>query len=222
MTKQIVQKDFDFGWKSRVNLAIAELAFKYNRGDVLDVGCGTCQLFNYLKKRGWRGKYVGVDIKKYEGYEYPKSVDIIIGDAFKVKFPKTDTCILYNILEHVDDPVRLLSKSLKASKNVLMNVPKRNVEMWDYGVVEYHQLDKSHKHCGFTKRELILMVKEAGGKIVRYMELGKIDATMGTSLWKSRLPKFFVRGLAKVFTSRVFYQEMWCEVERVDLNEAAV
>jgi len=214
MTKRIVKTEFDFGWKSGVNIAISELALKYNRGDILDVGCGTCQLFSYLKNGGWRGKYIGIDVNKYEGYVYPKSVDLIIGDAFRLKFPETDTCVLYNVLEHVDDPVRLLSKSLKASKNVLINVPKRNEEMWKLGVVEFHQLDKSHKHCGFTKEEIIKLVKAAGGRINRYREFGETRATIGRPLWRSKIPKLLTYLLGKVFKSKVFYQEIWCEVER--------
>lgn len=62
-------------------------------------------------------------------------------------------------------------------------MPKRNEELWRYGIVEYHQLDKTHKHCGFSKEELYRLVELAGGKIRTYKELGKIDATIGIRLW---------------------------------------
>jgi len=91
-------------------------------GGILDVGCGTCQLFKYLRGKGWKGDYTGVDVEKYKGYKYPEGIKLIIGDALEIKFPQVDTCILYNILEHVDSPVALLSKSLKVSKNALVNV----------------------------------------------------------------------------------------------------
>jgi SAM-dependent methyltransferase len=33
-------------------------------GSVLDVGCGTGDLYLYLQNKGWRGKYVGIDISE--------------------------------------------------------------------------------------------------------------------------------------------------------------
>lgn len=41
---KIVKTDFDFGWQKGINPIIAELSLKYNHGDILDIGCGICQL----------------------------------------------------------------------------------------------------------------------------------------------------------------------------------
>ena len=215
MSSEMVKKDFDFGWKTRPNKDIAELALRYNRGDILDVGCGTCQLAIYLRKRGWKGKYVGIDTEKYADYSYPRDVSLIIGDASSVALPQTGTCVLYSVLEHVNDPIKIVSKCLKVSKkNVLINVPKRNEELWKWGVVEYHQLDKSHKHCGFTKDEMVEIIKKAGGKIVTQKEIGLIDVSVCASLWKNKIPRNIVKVLRKIFPSKRYYQEMWFEVER--------
>jgi len=168
-----------------------------------------------LKEEGWKGKYYGIDIQKYEGYEYPKGAELIIGAALKVEFPKVDTVLLYNILEHVDDPLSLLRKAISAAReNVLINVPKRNEEMWRYGVVEYHQLDKTHKHCGFSKEEVYKLVDLTGGEIKTYKEIGKTDATIGIGLWNNIIPKGIVYLLSKIFSSKTFYQEIWCEIIR--------
>jgi SAM-dependent methyltransferase len=213
MHDKIVKKDFDFGWKTWIEPHMAELALRCNRGDLLDIGCGTCKLFEYLRSRGWKGKYYGIDIKKYEGYRYPKGVELIIEDALEVEFPRVDTVLLYNILENVDNPIILLRKAIRAArKNVLINVPKRNEEMWRYGVVEYHQLDKTHKHCGFSKEEVYKLVGLAGGKIKTYEELGKTNATIGIGLWNNIIPKRIVYLLGKIFSSKTFLQEIWCEV----------
>ena len=206
--------DFDFGWKKWQSIpSYVELVFWYQRGDVLDVGCGPCQLNKFLKSKGWRGKYYGIDIKKYKSCQNSKEVKFIVGDALNLEFPKTDTIVLYNILEHVEDPVKLLAKAVSATKNnVLINVPKRNEEMWSYGIVEYHQLDKSHKHCGFSKKEVYNLVNLAGGKIVTYKELGKIDATISLPLWNNIIPKAVIYLLDKLFSSKTFYSSIWCEI----------
>lgn len=210
---KVVKSDFDFGWKEwKKPPAYAELAFQYQKGDILDVGCGTCQLYSFLRKKGWKGKYYGIDAKKYN-YDYSKGIELIIGDALEVEFPEVDTVILYNILEHIDDPVKLLKKALNSAReNVLVNVPKRNEELWKLGIAEYHQLDKTHKHCGFSRDEVYKLVELAGGKICTYKELGRTDARVLLGFWDSIIPKGIVYALTKIFPSKVFYQEIWCEV----------
>lgn len=214
MTDNLVKKEFDFGWKKwTVAPEFANLALQYQKGDVLDVGCATCQLYQFLREEGWDENYYGIDFQKFENYEYPEGVKLIIGDALELEFPEVDTVILYNILEHVTDPVKLLKKALKASrKNVLIYVPKRNEEMWMNGLIEFHQLDKSHQHCGFSKDELYNVVSFSGGKISNYKDMVLVDATIGSNLWNNRIPRFIVGKLIKIFSSKQFYQEMWSEV----------
>ncbi|AUB56463.1 methylase UbiE [Methanobacterium sp. MZ-A1] len=210
----LVKTEFDFGWKKwTVVPEFAELALQYQKGDILDVGCATCQLYQFLREKGWQNNYYGMDCQKFEHYEYPKGVNLIIGDALKLEFPEVDTVILYNILEHVSDPVTLLKKSLEvARKNVLIYVPKRNEEMWRNGIIEFHQLDKSHQHCGFSKEDLNEIVSLSHGKIASYKDMVLVDATIGSNLWNNRIPRFIVGKLIKIFSSKKFYQEIWCEV----------
>lgn len=75
-----------------------------------------------MRSKDWKKRYYGIDVQKYEGYEYPKSAELIIGDALKVEFPEVDTVVLYNILEYVDDPIILLIKAINSTRG--------NVEMW--------------------------------------------------------------------------------------------
>lgn len=225
-----VKTDFDFGWKawskkhSDIDLALqhpdAALALQYQRGNILDVACGTCELYRFLRARGWNGEYYGIDVQRYEGYEYPKDVKLIIGDAFDVEFPPADTVVLYSILEHVDDPQRLLSKSLEhCQHNVLINAPKRNEELWTtYGMLEYHQLDKTHKHCGFSTEELKALINASGGTITAYKEWGTVDTLAGIRLWNSFIPKAIIWLLARIFSSKTFYGEMWCDVTPATRN----
>lgn len=209
-----IKSNFDFGWKKWSNVPIyAKLALKYQKGDILDIGCATCKMYDFLKGNGWKGKYYGIDIKKYD-YKYPDNVNLIIGNALDLKFPDVDTITLYNILEHVEDPVILLKKTLKnCRKNVLIHAPQRNEELWKNGTVEYHQLDKTHKHCGFTKEDIYNIVTLAGGKIKAYKDIGEINATVGVNLWNSTIPQLIIMHLFKrIFSSKIYYQEMWIEV----------
>ncbi len=63
---EIVKKEFNFGWKTSGYADAAYLlALEYQKGDILDVGCGTCQFYNFLSQKGWTGGYVGIDLKQY-------------------------------------------------------------------------------------------------------------------------------------------------------------
>ena len=119
-------------------------------------------------------------------------------ELVKTDFPATDTVVMYDLLEHVDDPVILLSKAFKAARhNVLVNVPLRNEDMWKHGVVEFHQIDRTHKHSGFSKEEFLRIVEQSSGQVKDCLETGKADATIGVNLWESRLAK-------KLFRSKEF------------------
>lgn len=211
---ELIKTEFNFGWKKWDLLPhYAEPTLKNQKGDILDIGCATCELYKFLKSRGWEGNYYGIDIKKFEDYEYPEGVNLIIGDPLEIDLPEVDTIILYNILEHVDYPLELLKKSVETSKeNVLVNVPKRNEELWGYNIVEFHQLDKTHKHCGFSKEELFKLSELAGGKVVNYLEFGEFSVVSGVNLWKNILPKLSIYLLNKIFSSKKYYQEIWFEL----------
>lgn len=208
-----VKTEFDFGsekWKAAPKYA--ELALKYQKGTILDIGCNTGELYRYLRSKGWNKKYYGMDIRKYDDFGHSKDINLIIGDALKVKFPKAETVILYNILEHVDKPLTLLRKALKSAKqNVLITIPKRNEKLWEYGVVESHQLDKTHKHCGFIKNEINELVEKSKGRIESYKEI------MGISIiplkffrWKTIL---IAPSLNIPFTRKIYYA-LWCEITK--------
>lgn len=42
--------------------ALAEFALRMPESSVLDVGCGFCDLYDFLVKGGWQGRYTGIDI----------------------------------------------------------------------------------------------------------------------------------------------------------------
>jgi SAM-dependent methyltransferase len=41
---------------------LAETALRLPESSVLDVGCGFCDLYDFLGQHGWRGRYTGIDI----------------------------------------------------------------------------------------------------------------------------------------------------------------
>lgn len=211
---KVVKDRLDFPWKSQIHPDLGRLVMERCRNSVVDVGCGTCQVYRHLRDNGWKGDYVGIDSVAYDAQAYPEGAKVLVGDAFTMELPASDTFILHDVLEHVDDPVALLARCLRKAKNVLVAVPKRNEDLWQYGVVEYHQLDRTHKHWGFTEQEVRLLVDRSGGRIVSYQELVKTELVALARAFVEH-PWFIraLRNLLRVFPSKSYAQEIWCEVE---------
>lgn len=203
----------DLPWHTGVNPLLGDLAVQHSGRRIVDVGCGTCQFYRYLCENGWRGEYVGVDVVQYESHLYPKDVKLIHGDALALSLPEADTYLLHDVLEHVDDPESLLRKCITNGKNVLVAVPKRNEELWKHGIVEFHQLDRTHKHTGYTRQELDRLVAAAGGRVTTYQELVRTDLLSVLGAFNSSyLLRRIVEKLIVVFPTKAYYQELWCEL----------
>lgn len=213
MADLVAKTDIQFPWKGTIHADLGRLALAHNRGDVVDVGCGTCQVYHHLVKNGWRGKYVGIDAVAYDGVSYPPEVQMLFGDALTMELPSANTFVLYDVLEHVSDPIALLAKCVQAADNVLVAVPKRNEDLWSHGVVEYHQLDKTHQHWGFNSYELRRLVNCSGGQIARSEELVKTDllSVLG-AFTKNDVFHRFVQLLMNLYPTQSYAQELWCEV----------
>jgi SAM-dependent methyltransferase len=209
----VVKTSLDFPWKSQIHPDLGRLAVEHCKANVVDVGCGTCQMYRHLRANGWNGQYTGIDVVAYQASSYPEGAKVVVGDALTMDLPAGDTFILHDVLEHVDDPVSLLGRCLRSAKNALIAVPKRNEDLWKSSLVEYHHLDKTHKHWGFTEEEARRLVERAGGRIAHYHELAITDLVAAARAfvqqdWFLRVIQNFVR----VFPTKSYAQEIWCEV----------
>ncbi len=83
----VAKADMQFPWKGEINAELGKLVVEHNRGNIVDVGCGTCQVYHHLLRHGWKGEYVGVDEVAYQGITYPEAIKIILGDALRIELP---------------------------------------------------------------------------------------------------------------------------------------
>ncbi len=96
-----------------------KLIEKYStKGKILDLGCATGVFLDIAKKRGWDS--YGIDISKYAS-DYAKKnfkLNVNQGELKKTKFPNEDFDVItmWDFIEHVSDPKKILEKSYRILK----------------------------------------------------------------------------------------------------------
>lgn len=151
-------KDFYLEVKpqSVVSPRLMGFAKKHAGQRILDLGCGTGGYAQALNQAGYR--CTGIDVNDaylavaaslgVEVYPYTSPLPFADG-AF-------ETTLLFEVLEHVDDPAALLAEAKRVSrKNVLVTVPAcdHTGELMGAGVIYEHFLEKDHINF-FTQRSL--------------------------------------------------------------------
>ena len=157
----------------------AQIVSKYAGDSVLDVGCNAGELAGYLASTG--RKVVGIDISRNlitrAKSRYP-SVKFLVASGENLPFDDNqfDTCVCWNVLEHMQDDKRALQELWRvARKNVILCLPKKD-ELLPFGQITYRQyVDPTHKHY-YSKDDVYKMIKELPGeKSFRLTELTRIS-----------------------------------------------
>jgi len=119
--------------------------------------------------------------------------------ADDLKFPDDsfDTILLFEVLEHVNDPYMVLKESKRvARKNILITVPNcaQFNELRDSGLTYEHMLEKDHVNF-FTKLNLENLIskefKSFKVKEEEPTELNQLLQISGSSKWLNALISFF-------------------------------
>jgi len=123
---------------------------------ILDFGCATGGYCLELKKLGF--ECVGVDInEEYIKIAQQKGVEAhIIKDRLPFNDNSFDTVIMFELLEHVQYPDRILKEAKRVGKkNILITVPNCEgfEKLGSYGLTYNHFLAMDHINF-FTKKDL--------------------------------------------------------------------
>ena len=138
--------------KSLINFA------KNNSGkNILDIGCATGEYCQKLSELNF--KCVGVDInEKYVKKAKENGVEAYLMKGNNLSFPDKsfDTVLLFEVLEHVQDPESVLKEAKRvAKKNILITVPNCTdfSKLTRYSLTYDHMLEDDHVNF-FTKTDL--------------------------------------------------------------------
>jgi SAM-dependent methyltransferase len=138
-------------------------------GTVLEVGCGSGLMLAAFKRRQWRvfgierSEEMAERARSVPGVEMvTTSIENLPADA------RFDLIILFQVLEHIGEPVTLLSecaKRLKRGGNVIVNVP--NFASWQsrFAGPKWLHLDVPRHLNHFTPESLAETLERAGLKL---------------------------------------------------------
>lgn len=152
-----------------------DLAIKYSKGTLLDIGCGRMPYKSRFLKNV--SKYIGIDHPKvsnlykslYGGYEKPD----IVADATKIPLKRevADSIICMQVIEHLPDP----DAALVEMKRLL----KKGGYITISTVQSYPLHNEPNDYRRFTKFGLIEIMKKHGLHIIKVKEDGNIFVLIG-------------------------------------------
>ncbi len=191
----------------------------FDRGKVLDIGCGNGSYLAWLKELGWEPYRVEIDENcvKFAREEY--GVDTFCGDLSEANFSDDffDCITMWHFLEHSPHPLEALRESnriLKRDGLVVICVPNMN-SLEAKLLKERSDLFDVPRHlCGFSPHTLRRLLSKTGfriKKIVYFKGLGSFERSFNrfleekgykmkvSSKWRANLLAKFVGELLSLF-----------------------
>ena len=115
--------DVNLTWCNQV-LDFIETTFLTNINSIKDIGCNYFQFYKELKLRKLNFKYLGYDIDvrfvKLGLTKFPElKKKYIIGNCENIKLLKTDFSVMSAILEHSENPIKLLDNVISSTKKTV-------------------------------------------------------------------------------------------------------
>jgi 2-polyprenyl-3-methyl-5-hydroxy-6-metoxy-1,4-benzoquinol methylase len=135
---------------------------------VLDVGCGEGNFLKGLNKDNFI-KY-GLDLKNSKKFDNFSEIQVYKGDFLNTKFKKKfDVIVLLHVLEHLQDPVKVLNKVkflLNRKGIVLLSTPNTDSFGFKLGRQNWFHLDPPYHTVLFNKDNMNLLCEKTGLKII--------------------------------------------------------
>ena len=127
---EVLTNDYD-GIKRHIDRYL--YAMKYCQGKtVLDVGCGSGLggfLYSMVAKLVLMIDYSGEALKSAARFPFVSEVELIQQDiSGSYNFPKVDTIVAFEIIEHLDNPKRFLNKLY--GDTIVWSVPMNDESEW--------------------------------------------------------------------------------------------
>ena len=154
---------------------ISELTYDVEDPLVVDVGCGNGDFLQYFSKDSTTSRFIGVEPSlagseisaRKVGPANIRRIDLITASPNDTKEIHADVVVCTEVLEHLDEPVELLSairtKIMKPGSRIVVSVPGGPRSAFDFHI--------GHRRH-FSKARLIEALKSAGYDEIKVMRSG--------------------------------------------------
>ncbi|MCX6722980.1 MAG: class I SAM-dependent methyltransferase [Candidatus Staskawiczbacteria bacterium] len=177
-----------------------EKVLQYIKGSVLDVGCNDGQLVNFINSIGKKSAGIDYDYNliKIAKNRFPAlEFKVASMESIPYKDLSFNTCVAWNILEHLEDDEKGLKELLRVAKNnVILTVPKEDEISIPSGVTYRHYIDPTHKHY-YTTEKLKELIKNSNGEIIHMETISRAHPLLAYA--KIGIPLIFCKILDKIF-----------------------
>lgn len=163
-------------------------------GRVVDIGCGSDAYTAALRSRGHAT--VGVDFLALD------NVPPEFARASATKLPFTNdsfgTALLFEVLEHIDDPGEALREIARVSSRLVMSVPncERDAVLAMSGLVQYHYTDPTHVNF-FDEDSIRDLLESNGWRVTEVRHISPVSPG-ALSLYGWGVPLGVIRRIAPV------------------------
>lgn len=177
-------------------------------GHALEVGCGPGIMLDILQRQGWQVK--GLE-RSEQATEYARNVynlDVVGENIENLSLnEKYDLIILFNVLEHITDPLTLIrecAKRLNPHGRVIVNVP--NFDSWQAKWFRdmWLHLDVPRHLFHFSKNSLQVLFNQAGLTIdsesyisIEHGPYGLIDSLVSKIFCHQNILTSYLMGLER-------------------------
>jgi 2-polyprenyl-3-methyl-5-hydroxy-6-metoxy-1,4-benzoquinol methylase len=184
-------------------------------GSVLEIGCGAGLMLAAFKRRGWRVLGIERNEAAAEIGRHSLHVEIVSSPVETLPLgAQFDLIIMFQVLEHVRDPIALLkecAKRLSPKGYMVANVP--NFSSWQskFAKAEWFHLDVPRHLNHFTPQTLEATLERAGLKLAQmsfaspeHDPYGWVESTLNRITGHSNTLTRFLMGLDPIGAAAVF------------------
>jgi SAM-dependent methyltransferase len=204
-----IQKILEFLYKRRAQRWSGRDA---STGIVFEVGCGNGIMLQTLHKRGWKvfGNERTLEAAQFVHQSF--NLPIFVGETDSLSpIPFVDMVILFQVLEHLHNPIRTLQQLndlLKPNGKIIIAVPNFGGWQAKFGGERWFHLDVPRHLFHFSLPSLKVCLKKSGFEItnVNYISFehdpyGWIQSTLNHLHKKHNLLTRFLTGMDKPGTA---------------------
>jgi SAM-dependent methyltransferase len=166
---------------------------------ILDVGCGSGALLNFLQRAGFES-LAGIDPFLPEDVQVSPKVSVrkLRLDQVQEQF---DLIMFHHVFEHVEsgqETLRLCGQRLTAQGKILLRIPTADSDAWEQYRENWVQLDAPRHLFLHTRNSLGLLAKKAGMKVEKWLCDSTTFQFWGSELYRRNQPLFDGNGVATI------------------------